>query len=81
MATIAEGHEELNDGTWYSLVDEEGNLLLQTANTVHVDDLYITAENARYIVERIEDHTAICRYDGMESMPDLSSNLQKAELL
>ncbi len=76
-----EGHEEQEDGTWFSLVDEEGNLLMQTANTVYTGDLYINANNLRYIVEEIEGRTALCRYDGIEEMPTLNPATQQADLL
>jgi stage II sporulation protein P len=62
---------ELTDNTYYTLVDENNNVIHQTALPVTTDDIYISADNTRYKVTKVEDKQAYCKNEGQEAMPEL----------
>ncbi len=69
-------HEEMAEGQYYSLLDENNQIILQTANQVYVGDEYISADNSRYRIEEINGSTARCKYTGREAMPEVSYDVQ-----
>ena len=49
-----QAHEEMPLGQYFTLVDENNNIIHQTAMRVHEGDEYISADNARYKVMEIQ---------------------------
>ncbi len=74
-------HNEWENDTWYTLIDKQGAVILETGDPIHTGDVYINAENERYVVEKVEDQTGICRYEGKETMPVLPPPVQREGLL
>lgn len=70
-------HEELSAGKYYSLLDENNQLIMQTGMQVYVGDEYITSDNSKFRVEEISDSTAHCLYVGKETMPEVSFDQQR----
>ena len=62
-------HEEMPAGEYFTLVDENNNVIHQTGMRVNIGDEYISADNARYKVMEIKGDVAICNYQGEERMP------------
>lgn len=62
-------HNELSGGKYFTLVDENNNVILLTGIMVNKGDEYISADNSRYRVVDIAGHTARCIYQGKEKMP------------
>ncbi|MGE5560298.1 MAG: stage II sporulation protein P [Chloroflexota bacterium] len=56
-------HGELRSG-YYTLVDEQGNLVLATAISVAAGDAFVDDQNRRYVVERVLGRTARVKYTG-----------------
>ncbi len=56
---------------YYTLLDENNNVIHQTGTQVYVGDEYIAANNSRYKVTEITGDTARCVYQGQEKMPVL----------
>lgn len=44
--------------TYYTIIDTNGNILMETALEIHVDDEFIDEKNNHYIVTKVEDKTA-----------------------
>ncbi|HHX77114.1 MAG TPA: stage II sporulation protein P [Firmicutes bacterium] len=65
---------ELTDGSYYTMVDREGNTIMRTARIIHVGDEYLTKDNNVYRVIRIEDKTAEARYLRTLSLEKVDSN-------
>ena len=55
------GHDERSDG-YFTLLDPEGRILLQTGRVLTVGDKFTTAAGQEYIVFLIDDDTAHARY-------------------
>jgi len=53
--------EEERVGTWFTLVDEAGRVLLRTGHVVTVGDRFIDAADREYAVERVVGMLAYCR--------------------
>jgi stage II sporulation protein P len=70
---------DLPPETYYTLQDTAGAVILLTAFPVNSGDVYIAADNTRYVVETLAGVTAYCREDGREVMPQIGS-LQAAVL-
>ncbi len=66
---ICTAHEEMPSGKYFTLVDENNNIIHQTGIKVNVGDEYISADNARYKVIKTKGDIAICAYQGEEQMP------------
>ncbi|HQA08096.1 MAG TPA: stage II sporulation protein P [Syntrophomonadaceae bacterium] len=69
--------EEAPRGKYYTLVDDNNNIILQTAIKVHPGDEYISSDNSRYKVVEVVGETARCVYRGKERMPSLSYSTEK----
>jgi len=69
--------EEAPRGKYYTLVDDNNNIILQTAIKVHPGDEYISSDNSRYKVVEVVGETARCVYQGKERMPALSYSSEK----
>lgn len=69
--------EEAPRGKYYTLVDDNNNIILQTAIKVHPGDEYISSDNSRYKVVEVVGETARCVYQGKERMPVLSYSSEK----
>lgn len=65
-------YEELPSGYYFSLVDENNDIITQTGAQVYVGDEYITSDNGRYQVVEISGHTARCVFVGREQMPEVN---------
>ncbi|NLB18681.1 MAG: stage II sporulation protein P [Syntrophomonadaceae bacterium] len=70
-ANVALGAHEVErvDGGYYTLVDEEGNVLTKTAHQVYKDDEFIAPDNRRYKVIDVKGDDCLCKYVGQEQMP------------
>lgn len=66
--------EEAPRGKYYTLVDENNNIVHQTAIKVYPGDEYISSDNSRYKVVEVVGETARCVYQGEERMPVLNYN-------
>lgn len=75
--TCCMAHEEMPSGQFFSMIDENNNIIHQTGTKINVGDEYISADNARYKVLEITGNIAICRYQGEEKMPVISYNANK----
>lgn len=53
--------QERDDGGYYTIVDEEGNILDKTIRQVHPEDEFIAANNRHYRVERVEGDKAYAK--------------------
>lgn len=69
--------EEAPRGKYYTLVDENNNIVHQTAIKVYPGDEYISSDNSRYKVIEVIGETARCVYQGEERMPILNYNPEK----
>jgi stage II sporulation protein P len=71
FALISQAEEwgERADGGYYRVVDLEGKFLTVTALELGKGDLYIDAENQRYVIDHFNGDTAVARHDGKERMP------------
>ncbi|MDD2619252.1 MAG: stage II sporulation protein P [Syntrophomonadaceae bacterium] len=61
--------QNVSSNTYYTLLDENNNLIHQTGSKVYPGDEYISANNSRYKVVELTGHTAHCIYQGQEKMP------------
>ncbi|HNX28626.1 MAG TPA: stage II sporulation protein P [Syntrophomonadaceae bacterium] len=68
---------ELPSGQYYTLINENNQIIHQTGLEVNVGDEYITADNSRYRVNEIDGLTASCIYLGEETMPVLEYSSQR----
>ncbi|KUG04661.1 stage ii sporulation protein p [hydrocarbon metagenome] len=67
--SVSTANEEMPSGQYFTMVDENNNIIHQTGMIVSVGDEYISADNARYKVLEIKGDIAICNYQGEERMP------------
>ncbi len=67
--SMCTANEEMPSGEYFTLVDENNNMIHKTGIKVNVGDEYISADNARYKVMEIKGDIAICSYQGEERMP------------
>lgn len=70
---IVLAHEESPAGQYFTLVDENNNIIHQTGLKVYVGDEYISEDNSRYKVVELVADTARCIYQGKEQMPEVES--------
>ncbi len=61
-------YETERDKGYYTLKDEDGRVVHQTALPVYVGDEYIAGDNKRYRVSRIEGDDAFMKFLGLEQM-------------
>ncbi|MGB9791275.1 MAG: stage II sporulation protein P [Thermacetogeniaceae bacterium] len=57
---------ERNDGGYYTIADEKGNVLLQTAHTISVGDEYIASDNSRYRIVEVKGDVGRAKLIGKE---------------
>lgn len=62
---VGQAHTE---GEYSILVDEQGRVLDMMARRVYVNDEFISADNRRYKVIRVEGNRAYCRQIGIEQL-------------
>lgn len=67
---------ESPSGEYYSLVNEQNNIVHQTGIQVHPGDTYIAGDNSKYLIEEVSGYTARCIYQGKETMPTISDDLE-----
>lgn len=65
---LSSNEEERMDGGYYALVDEQGNVLDETALRVYKDDEFINADNRRYRVTKVINDIAQCQFMGIETL-------------
>lgn len=70
-------HNDMPSGKYFTLLDENNNVIHQTGMRVHKGDEYIAADNSRYKVVEINATTARCTYQGKEKMPEIEFISQK----
>lgn len=70
-------YEELGGGKYYTLIDENNQVIHQTAMQVYTGDEYIAADNSKYRVVEIVGETVRCVYQGKEAMPAVNYDEQK----
>ncbi|MDD2373119.1 MAG: stage II sporulation protein P [Syntrophomonadaceae bacterium] len=76
----AMAHSEMSGGQYFTLIDENSNVIHLTGMMVNKGDEYISADNSRYRVVDITGHTARCVYQGKEKMPVISDSNQSNAL-
>lgn len=62
---------ELPAGEYFTMINENNQIIHQTGLIVNIGDEYITADNSRYKVTAVNGRTASCVYLGEETMPIL----------
>lgn len=67
---------ETTPGEYFSLVDEQNNIIHQTALEVYTGDIYIAADNSKYLVLEVNGRTARCIYQGKEEMPAIGDDIE-----
>lgn len=72
-----EAHSDMPSGQYFTLLDENNNVIHQTGMQVHKGDEYISADNSHYKVIAIDGTTARCAYQGQEKMPALDFSTKK----
>ncbi len=60
--------EFLPTGQYYTLVDPEGNVLLETGRLVYLQDQYLTEHNQLYEVIKVDEDTHIARTELVEEV-------------
>ena len=60
---------ERQDGGYYRLVDLDGKFVTETSLDIGVDDVYISEDNVRYVIDRVSGDTVYARNEGQERMP------------
>ncbi|HHV16276.1 MAG TPA: stage II sporulation protein P [Gelria sp.] len=76
----AMAHSEMPRGQYFTLIDENSNIIHLTGMKVHKGDEYISADNSRYRVVDITGNTACCVYQGKEKMPVINDNTRNDTL-
>ena len=61
-------------GEYFSLVNEQNNIVHQTAIQVYPGDTYIAGDNSKYVVVEVNGYTARCIYQGKEPMPTIADD-------
>ncbi len=72
-AAITLAEMESPSGEYYSLINDAGYVIMQTALEVNPGDVYIAADNSRYEVGEVNGYIAKCTYQGKEAMPDIAA--------
>ncbi|MDD4802360.1 MAG: stage II sporulation protein P [Syntrophomonas sp.] len=67
-------------GEHYVMVNENLDIIHQTAHQIYAGDIYIAADNSKYLVTEIKGDTAHCIYQGKELMPEISDNSAQASM-
>ncbi len=57
--------EEISQGKYFQLLDEEGRQITITGRRLYVDDEYITENNRHYKVYKVEGYKAYARFQGI----------------
>lgn len=70
-------HEEMSSGQYFTLVDQNNRMVLQTGLQVYIGDEYIAADNCRYRVQEINGSQAKCVMVGHETMPQVAYDEQR----
>jgi stage II sporulation protein P len=60
----------------FTLVNENFDIIHQTALQVYPGDTYITTDNSKYLVTEIKGNVARCVYQGKEPMPEINEITQ-----
>lgn len=69
--------QERDDGGYYTIVDEKGNVLDKTARVVYVGDEIIVQDNKQYRVEKVEGDTAIAKLVIEDALADYKDFAQE----
>ncbi len=70
---IVLAEDERTDGTYFTLIDDQGRIIDRTGLVVSVGDEYISPSNDRYKVIEVVGNEARCEYVGKEKMPTVSN--------
>lgn len=68
---------ERNDGGYYNIVDENGNVVFVTGWKVDVGDQCLTAENKRYEIVSVENNTAYAKFIGQVNLSQFDTQQNK----
>ncbi len=75
----AYANEEMEFGQFFTLLDDNQAIISQTAMRVNIGDEFITADNNRFQVVRIEANNAYCQLIGKEDMPVIADDMQASQ--
>lgn len=67
LLPVSYAHER-NDGGYYNIVDENGNIVYVTGWKVDVGDQCLTVENKRYEIVSVENNTAHAKFIGQVNL-------------
>jgi stage II sporulation protein P len=70
---IVHGEEERGEG-YYSLINEQGEVICRTGHKTHVGDEYLTADDHLYRVERVEGDIARVRFVKNRTKGEVGAN-------
>lgn len=73
LTSLSFAHEEMVEGEYYTLLDENKKVIHYSALRVHVGDEYINPDNDRYKVVELDGNKAKCKYVGREMMPNIKA--------
>jgi stage II sporulation protein P len=73
--------KDMSSETYYSLIDEQNQVIHQTGTQVYAGDIYIAADNSKYKVVEVTGTTAKCVYQGKETMPSIDTAWLNQSLL
>lgn len=69
-----DGRSELPAGSYYTVVDEYGKTVFTTGHMVFVGDEFISEDDTRYVITKVEQYVATAKAQGkMEALPPLPS--------
>lgn len=78
MTDVCVAHEETSGDKYFTMVDENNNVVHRTGLKVNIGDEYISADNARYKVVEVTGQIARCIYQGEEKMPIVNYDKQSS---
>lgn len=76
-ASAGASQVETTGDNYFTLVDENNNVVDKTGLGVSIGDIYIAADNSKYKVVEVDGTIAKCKYQGIEQMPEVYYNAQK----
>lgn len=66
--------DELIDGSYFSMFDQQGNLITESSRRMFVDDEYIDGDNRWYQVVEVDGNKAIAKFLGLLDFADLGDS-------
>ncbi|WP_159442898.1 stage II sporulation protein P [Selenihalanaerobacter shriftii] len=78
FSTVAFAEIEVEGDGYFTVVDEDGNLIFQTDMKVHKGDWYINENNKKYTIIKTNGDQAIAKYEGTVDLTPEDDNLSSA---